>query len=262
MNNNLIPFSYNNSNVRVIKKGNEPWFVTKDVATILGLSNYRTSLALLDDDERGVHTMDTPGGTQELTIINEPGLYSLILRSRKPEAKEFKRWITHEVIPSIRKHGAYMTPETIEKTLTNPDFIIRLATELKTEQEARKQLQAKVNQDAPKVLFADSVTASHTSILVGELAKILRGNDINIGQNRLFSWLRENGYLIRRKGSDWNMPTQKAMELELFEIKETAITHSDGHSTINRTPKVTGKGQQYFINKFLDPVESEENEAA
>ncbi|WP_455951381.1 phage antirepressor [Arcanobacterium haemolyticum] len=252
MNNNLIPFSYNNSNVRVIKKGNEPWFVAKDVATVLGLSNYYSSISILEDDETALHSMeDTSGRKQELTIINEPGLYSLILRSRKPEAKEFKRWITHEVIPSIRKHGAYMTPETIEQTLTNPDFIIRLATELKTEQEARKQLEAKVEQDAPKVLFADSVAVSHTSILIGELAKILRGNGINIGQKRLFAWLRDNGYLIRQKGSSWNKPTQRAMDMGLFEIKETVINHSDGHTTTNLTPKVTGKGQLYFINKFL-----------
>lgn len=181
------------------------------------------------------------GGRTPLTI-SEPGLYKLIMRSRKPEAKEFQRWVTHEVLPSIRKHGAYMTQQTLDKALTSPDFLIQLATKLKEEQE-------KVNELEPKARFADAVAASDGTCLVGELAKMLRQNGLNIGQNRLFAQLREDGYL-GKTGSNRNMPTQKAMDLGLFRIKETAITHSDGHVTINRTVKVLGKGQTYFINRY------------
>ncbi|WP_216395797.1 phage antirepressor [Arcanobacterium phocae] len=251
MNNNLIPFSYQNSNVRVITKGNEPWFVAKDVAAVLGLQSSSRITRMIDEEDKGWQIVPTPGGDQKVTVINESGLYTALIRSNNPAAKPFRKWVTEEVLPSIRKHGAYMTPDVIEQTLTNPDFIIRLATELKTEQQARKQLEAKVEQDAPKVLFADSVAVSHTSILIGELAKILRGNGINIGQNRLFAWLRDHGYLIRQKGSSWNKPTQRAMDMGLFEIKETVVNHSDGHTSVSLTPKVTGKGQLYFVNKFL-----------
>ncbi|OYS68275.1 phage repressor protein/antirepressor Ant, partial [Limosilactobacillus reuteri] len=150
-----------------------------------------------------------------------------------------------------RKHGAYMTPQTIEKALLNPDTIINLATQLKKEQEQRKQLQAENEQMKPKALFADAVATSNSSILIGQLAKILRQNGIQIGQNRLFAWMREHGYLGTR-GSNRNVPTQRSMELGLFKTKETVINHSDGHTTVNITTKVTGKGQQYFINKFLN----------
>lgn len=186
-----------------------------------------------------------------MTIINESELYSLILSSKPEGAKKFKRWITSEVIPTIRKHGAYMTPDTIERVLSDPDTIIRLATDLKAEQEKRCLLEAKVEQDKPKVLFADAVSTAKSTILVGELAKLLKQNGVNIGQNRLFEYLRKHGYLIRSTGTDYNMPTQRAMEQGLFEIKETAITHADGHTSTSKTPKVTGKGQQYFITLFL-----------
>lgn len=155
------------------------------------------------------------------------------------------------MIPSIRKHGAYMTPETLDRMITSPDFGIKLLTALKDEQEKRKELEAQAEENRPKVLFADSVTASKSSILVGEMAKLLKQNGIETGQNRLFETLREKGFLIRRKGNDYNMPTQKAMEMGLFEIKETVINHADGHTSVNKTPKVTGKGQQYFVNMFL-----------
>ena len=186
-----------------------------------------------------------------MTVINESGLYSLILSSKLPNAKKFKHWVTSEVLPSIRKHGAYMTPETLEQALTSPDFLIKLATELKTEKEKRQALEVQAEENKPKVLFADAVSVSNTSILVGDLAKIIKQNGVNIGANRLFAWLRDNGYLIKRKGNDYNMPTQYSMDLKLFEVKETVITHSDGHTSISKTPKVTGKGQQYFVNKFL-----------
>lgn len=238
--------------VRTMVINGSPWFVAKDVCECLDINNSRQALARLDSDEKNnVILNDGTPGNPEKGIVNEYGLYSLVLSSRKPSAKAFKRWITHEVIPAIRKHGAYMTGETLEQALTSPDFLIRLATELKTEQEARRLAEQKIEADKPKVLFADSVAASHGSILVGELAKLLNQNGIDIGQNRLFNWLRENGYLICRKGTDYNMPTQRSMEMQLFSIKETAITHSDGHVSISKTVKVTGKGQLYFVNKFL-----------
>lgn len=237
--------------VRVITKENEPWFVGKDVAEVLGYSNPRKAIIdHVDEDDKGVTKCDTLGGSQNLTTINESGLYSLILSSKLSSAKKFKRWVTSEVIPTIRKHGAYMTDNTLEKALTSPDFLIKLATNLKEEQEKRKLLEEEKKTNAPKVIFADAVSTSHTSILVGELAKLLKQNGVDTGQNKLFQWLRDSGYLIRRKGTDYNMPTQRAMELELFEIKETSITHSDGHISVSKTPKVTGKGQIYFINKF------------
>lgn len=237
--------------VRTMVINGSPWFVAKDVCECLGITKHRDAVSRLDGDERGSVEVDTLGGTQQMAAVNEYGLYNLVLSSRKPSAKAFKRWITHEVIPAIRKHGAYMTGEALEQALTSPDFLIRLATELKTEQEARRLAEAQIEANKPKVLFADSVAASHGSILVGELAKLLNQNGIDIGQNRLFNWLRENGYLICRKGTDYNMPTQRSMEMQLFNIKETAITHSDGHVSISKTVKVTGKGQVYFVNKFL-----------
>ena len=245
----IIPFDFHSSEVRVVSIDGEPWFVASDALEILGVD--RTSLRGLDEDEKGVDSIHTLGGVQGVTVISESGLYSLILRSRKPEARKFKRWITHEVIPSIRKHGMYATPQAAEAMLNDPDMMIRVLEEIKAERAKRAELEAARELDAPKVLFADSVAASHTSILVGDLAKILKGNGLDIGANRLFEKLRTDGYLIRRQGTDWNMPTQRSMELGLFEIKETAISHSDGHVSINKTPKVTGKGQQYFIERFL-----------
>lgn len=186
-----------------------------------------------------------------MTLINESGVYALVFGSKLESARQFKRWITSEVIPSIRKHGAYMTPDALDKAISDPDFGIRLLTALKDERAKRAALEEKVEQDKPKVLFADAVSTAHTSILVGELAKILRQNGVEMGQNRLFKWLRDNGYLIRRDGTDFNMPTQKSMELGLFEIKETAITRGDGTVITTKTPKVTGKGQVYFCNAFM-----------
>jgi len=236
--------------VRVIPNSQgELWFVTADVLAALGLA--RSSSALLPDDEKGVQTLYTLGGSQQVAMVTEAGLYRLIMRSTKPEAKQFQRWIAHDVLPAIRQHGGYLTPATIEQVLTDPDTIIRLATDLKTERARRIQLEAKTAADAPKVLFADAVATAPNTILIGELAKILKGNGIDIGQNRLFHWMRLNEYLIKRAGTDYNMPTQRAMQLGLFEIKETAVTHADGHVTIQKTTKVTGKGQQYFIDRLL-----------
>lgn len=239
--------------VRTIEKDGEPWFVGKDVAAALGYKDTVNALkSHVDAEDKGRGwQITTPSGTQEMTIINESGLYSLVLSSKLPGAKQFKRWITSEVIPSIRKHGAYMTPETLEKVLLSPDTLMQLAQNLKDEQEKRRALEHKVEKDKPKVLFADAVSVSGSAILIGDLAKILRQNGVEMGPNRLFQWLRENGYLIKQKGSSYNMPTQKSMELGLFKIKETCVTHSDGHTSINRTPKVTGKGQVYLLNKIL-----------
>lgn len=186
-----------------------------------------------------------------MTVISEPGLYQLAGESKLPSAGPFQDWVYEQVLPSIRKHGAYMTPETIEKSIYNPDFIINLATKLKDEQSKTAALTADNETMKPKALFADAVATSRTTILVGDLAKVLKQNGVDIGAKRLFAWLREQGYLTKRIGAEYNSPTQRAMELGLFEVKETAISHSDGHVTVQKTPKVTGKGQQYFINKFL-----------
>lgn len=237
--------------VRTVEIDGEPWLVGKDVAEALGYTNPQKAIRdHVDDEDKGVNESFTVNGTQGI-LINESGLYSLVLSSKLPTARKFKHWVTSEVLPSIRRHGLYAADEL----LNNPDLMIRAMEELKAERARANALAEKVERDAPKVLFAESVAASQHSILVFDLAKILRQNGVQIGGNRLFEWLRTNGYLIRRKGSDWNMPTQRAVEMGLFEIKETSVTHADGHVTVNKTPKVTGKGQQYFINLFLrNPV--------
>lgn len=252
MDNQLQVFQNNEfGQIRGRKINNQPYVVLTDVCKILGLNNVSQVKSRLKKD--GVITndvIDSLGRKQVATFIDETNLYRVIFQSRKKEAEKFTDWVVEEVLPSIRKHGAYMTPEMIEEVLLNPDTIIQLATKLKEEQQARLIAEKQIERQKPKVLFADAVTASETSILVGELAKILSQNGIDTGQNRLFKWLRDNGYLIRRKGTDYNMPTQYSMNLGLFEVKETSITHSDGHISISKTSKVTGKGQIYFINKF------------
>lgn len=183
--------------------------------------------------------------------LPENMIYRLGFKASNEVAQNFQAVLADEVLPAIRRHGAYMTEEALEKAITEPDFLIRLATQLKEEKAKRLEAEKQVEAAKPKVLFADAVSASHTSILVGELAKILRGNGIEIGQRRLFAWLREHGYLIKRQGTDYNMPTQMAMELGLFEIKEGSYVNGSGANIITKTPKVTGRGQTYFINKFL-----------
>ena len=232
--------------VRVIEKDGEPWFVGKDVAEILGYANTRDALSthIDDEDKNTVVLSDGKRGNPNQTIINESGLYSLILSSKLPTAKKFKHWVTREVLPSIRKHGGYINGQ---EQMTDEELLSRalLMAQSKIE-EKNKQIQRM----KPKELFADAVSASKSSILVGDLAKLLKQNGYDTGQRRLFEWLRQNGYLIKT-GSSRNLPTQKSMELSLFEIKETTVTHADGHITVNKTPKVTGKGQVYFVNKFL-----------
>ena len=253
--NKLQNFTFDGSTVRTIMINSEPYFVGKDVAEILGYSNPRDAIKKhIDDEDKGVAKCDTLGGSQNQTVINESGLYSLIIGSKLPTAKRFKRWVTSEVLPAIRKHGAYATAPTIDKILDDPDYGIRLLQNLKEEREKRKALEAQNAVMIPKAVFADAVTTSDSCILIGDLAKLLRQNGVEIGQKRLFDWLRNHGFLIKRRGADWNSPTQRAMEMGLFEIKETAITHSDGHVTISKTTKVTGKGQIYFVNRFLGEV--------
>lgn len=241
-------FNFEGQQVRTITINNEPYFVGKDVATALGYS--QTAKAVREhvpEQFKGVSKIDTPGGKQEVTVISEPGVYKLAFSSKLPAADEFTNWIASDVLPAIRKHGAYMTDQKAFNVLHNSDGLADLL------QQAADQLKAKDIQIAemkPKAIFADAVSTSSSSILVGQLAKILKQNGVEIGQNRLFAWLREHGYLGKR-GSNKNVPTQRAVAMGLFKTKETAVTHGDGHITIQITTKVTGKGQQYFINKFL-----------
>lgn len=223
-------------------KNGEPVFVAKDICAILDLGNPRSSIALLDDDEKGVHSVDTPGGKQQMTTVTEPGFYKLVMRSRKPEAKAFQRWVTHDVLPALRRDGGYMVTrdETPEETMARALVIAQTTID---------RQKNRISELEPKALFADAVAASDGTCLVGELAKMLRQNGVEVGQNRLFAMLREDGYL-GNVGQNRNVPTQRAMDLGLFRIKETAVTHSDGHVTINRTPKVTGKGQIYFVKRY------------
>ena len=234
--------------VRTLVINSEPWFVGKDVAEALGYKNTKDALAKhIDSEDKEI--LKSQNATLEnipnrgVTVVNESGLYSLVLSSKLPSAKKFKRWVTSEVLPALRKTGQYQVKELSGQELMAKALI-----------EAQSVLAAKdkqIEQMKPKVVFADAVATSHTSILVGELAKILKQNGIDMGQKRLFAWLREKGYLIKRQGTDYNMPTQKAMELGLFEIKEGSYVNGSGVNITTKTPKVTGKGQQYFINKFL-----------
>lgn len=238
-------FNFESHEVRSLLLNNEPWFVGKDVAEALGYSKARNAIAthIDSEDKKDAPIQGTLGGVQEMTVINESGLYSLVLSSKLPSAKKFKRWVTSEVLPALRKTGQYQVKELSGQELMAKALI-----------EAQSVLAAKdkqIEEMKPKALFADAVATSHTSILVGELAKILKQNGIDMGQKRLFAWLREKGYLIKRKGTDYNMPTQKAMDLGLFEIKEGSYINGAGANITTKTPKVTGKGQQYFINKFL-----------
>lgn len=228
--------------VRMVFEKGEPWFVAIDVCLSLDLTNPSMAVSRLDEDERTKFNLGRGGATN---FINEFGLYNLILASRKPNARKFKRWVTHEVLPSIRKSGGYIQ---VNEDDSNEEILSRA---LLIAQKTIEERNTRIKEMRPKELFADAVSASRTTILIGELAKILKGNGMDIGQNRLFERLRQDGFLIKRKGTDYNTPTQKAMELNLFRLKETAITHSDGHVTISKTTKVTGRGQQYFIDYFL-----------
>ena len=252
--NKLQEFNFKGNNVRTVQIDNEPYFVGNDVANVLGYSRSRKAIQdhVDNDDKCDVPIQDAIGRNQNTTVINESGLYSLILSSKLPTAKEFKHWVTSEVLPSIRKHGAYLTNSAIENTLTDPDYLIKLATQLKSEHDGRLIAEQQAKEMKPKAIFADSVSSSKTIISVGDMAKILKSNGINTGRNRFFNWLRDNGYLIRHKGNDYNSPTQYAMELGLFKVTESSHIESNGETHITKTPVVTGAGQQYFVNKFLN----------
>lgn len=222
----------------------EPMFVAKDVCRALGIGNSRQALQRLDNDEKGVSSIDTPGGEQQMQTVSEAGLYVLVLGSKKPEAKAFKRWVTHEVLPALRRDGGYMVErhESPEETMARAVLLAQTTID---------RQKARIAELEPKALFADAVAASDGTCLVGELAKMLRQNGVEVGQNRLFAMLREDGYL-GNVGNNRNVPTQRSMEMGLFRIKETAVTHSDGHVTLSRTPKVTGKGQRFFMERYGD----------
>ena len=240
--------------IRTLNRDGEPWFVGKDVATALGYKDSVNALkSHVSEEDKGGWRIATQYGEREAVIINESGLYSLILSSKLDSAKRFKRWVTAEVLPSIRKSGGYIAGQ---EEMSDTEL---LAKALLVAQRQIEQRNAQIAEMQPKALFADAVAASHTSILIGELAKILKQNGVDIGQNRLFETLRQQGYLIRRNGTDYNSPTQKAMELGLFEVKESTVGNPDGSVRVTRTTKVTGKGQQYFVNKFLKGKYSDEH---
>lgn len=237
-------FNFENHEVRSLLINSEPWFVGKDVAEVLGYTNPSKALSdhVEEEDKLNNETLSSLG-QRGGWLINESGLYSLILSSKLESAKKFKRWVTSEVLPSLRKTGQYQVKE-----LSGSELMAKALIEAQSVLAAKDKV---IEEMKPKVVFADAVATSHTSILVGELAKILKQNGIEMGQKRLFAWLREKGYLIKRQGTDYNMPTQKAMELGLFEIKEGSYVNGSGVNITTKTPKITGKGQQYFINKFL-----------
>lgn len=238
--------------IRTIQQNGEPWFVGKDVADILGYQNgSRDVNRHVDEDDRQNYQNGTFESNRGLTIINESGLYSLILSSKMPKAKEFKRWVTSEVIPAIRKTGGYIAgSENMTDAEIMAKAVLVAQSTIQQRDQRIKELENDVQAAKPKVLFADAVSASDSTILIGDLAKILKQNGYNTGQKRLFQWLRENGYLIKRRGADYNSPTQSAMEMGLFAVKESTVICPDGHTKVNKTTKVTGKVQVYFINRL------------
>lgn len=256
--------------VRTIEENGEPWFVLKDVCEVFGEQNYRRVSQRLEEYEKGVSQIATPGGMQSMTLVNESGLYSTLfymqpekargvseeyIEKRKTQLKKFKHWVTHDVLPSIRKHGGYLTPQKVDEILSDPDTIIKLATNLKEEKQKRLEAEKKILEYKPKVAFADAITSSKTSCLIGELAKLIKqamerkGIKVSIGQNRFFEWLREKGFLGKSHGY-YNIANQEYVEQGLFELKKS--THDENGVMVSKTTtKVTGKGQSYFINGFL-----------
>lgn len=253
MNNEIQQFDFRGASLRTLTdKAGEPWFVAKDVCDILELTNPAVALQSLDDDEKTNLSNSyvwSESGRRPL-IISEPGLYRLVMRSRKPEAKEFQRWVTHEVLPSIRRTGGYIPTTDADDDMTILAKAVMIGQRTMEAQKRKiAEQQTRIVELEPKARFADAVAASDGTCLVGELAKMLRQNGMDIGQNRLFRLLQADGYL-GKSGSNRNVPTQRAMDLGLFRIKETTVTHADGHTTVSRTPKVTGKGQRYFIDRY------------
>ena len=239
--------------IRTITKDGEPWFVGKDITEKLGYQNGSRDIARhVDEDDQIVIPIPGDNQNRNMIVINESGLYSLVISSKLPNAKKFKKWVTSEVLPSIRKNGGYIAgQETMADEELMTKALLVANNKIKERDAIIEKQQEKIEADKPKTIFADAVSASHTSILVGDLAKLICQNGVQIGQKRLFEWLRQNGYLIKRKGSDWNMPTQKSIEMGLFEIKENTHIDGNGCNITTRTPKATGKAQIYFVNKFL-----------
>lgn len=248
MNNEIRKFDFRGASLRTLTdEAGEPWFVAKDVCDILEISNPSDALKRLDDDERSRFNLGRQG---ETNIVNEAGLYVLVLGSRKPEAHEFKRWVTHEVLPQIRRTGGYIPASETDDDMTILAKAVMIGQRTMEAQKRKiASQQSRIVELEPKARFADAVAASDGTCLVGELAKMLRQNGMDIGQNRLFRLLQADGYL-GKSGSNRNVPTQRAMDIGLFRIKETTVTHADGHTTVSRTPKVTGKGQRYFIDRY------------
>lgn len=252
MNNEIQRFDFRGASLRTLTdEEGEPWFVLKDCMSILDLGNPTETVKMFDDDEFSTtEVIDSIGRRQQAYIISEPGLYRLVMRSRKPEAKEFQRWVTHEVLPQIRKTGGYIpTSETDDDMTILAKAVMIGQRTMEAQKRKIAEQQTRIVELEPKARFADAVAASDGTCLVGELAKMLRQNGMDIGQNRLFRLLQADGYL-GKSGSNRNVPTQRAMDLGLFRIKETTVTHADGHTTVSRTPKVTGKGQRYFIDRY------------
>jgi anti-repressor protein len=244
---------YNEKEIRMAWKNSEPFWMLKDVCDAMKIKNSADVAKRLNKDDIDlIYVTDSIGRQQQMVMINEGALYSVIIRSDKPEARKFEYWITHEVLPSIRKHGVYITKEKAADFMNSPDTIISLLNTIKEKDEENERLQNKIEDDKPKVAFADALTASQCSIPIGDFAKILQSNGIDIGPNHLFEKLREAGFLIKRKCTDHNSPTQKAMKLELFSINESMTLHPDGGITLSRSTKITPKGQQYLLNFFLD----------
>lgn len=252
--NELKKFSHNMfGNLEILIKEGKEYFPATDVATALGYKRPQDAVRQHCKEDGSVNhrVADSLGRMQEKKYINEPNLYRLIVKSKLPQAEQFEKWVFEEVLPSIRKHGAYMTDQALEKAVTNPDFMIGLLTNLKEEKAKRVEAERTILQQQPLVTFAEAVQVSTNLITVKQLANLMRQKGIDTGQNRLFEWFRENGYLCKKKGSLYNTPTQYSMDLELFESQEYVRTNSQGEFVTSFTTKVTGKGQLYFINKFL-----------
>ena len=250
--NTLQNFEHENFTARTIEDNGEIWIVAKDVAQSLGYSYWQPNIVgHVPEIWKGLKRINTPGGEQEMLCLTELGLYFFLGRSDKKAALPYQMWIAGEVVPSIRKYGIYATPAKVEEFLANPDNLIKILQAFKAEQEKVKMLTAKIESDKPKVIFADAVDASKDSILIGVLAKILTQNGISVGQNRLFAWLRDNGFLMSCKGERWNAPQQSYIEQGLFEVKKSVINDPNGTTKVTHTTKVTGKGQIYFVNGFL-----------
>ena len=252
-----LDYSFEGEEVRVVMDAqDEPWFVLADLCNILDRSNPTAVSGRLDEDEKGLRKIETLGGVQQMLCVTEPGFWSVVQRSSSPKAKPIQRWANHEVFPSIRRHGVYATPATVEAMLADPDTMIRTLQALKIEREARESLQAKVDADASKVLLAEAVMVSADCVTIARLSNILKANGDDIGEKRLFERMRSEGYLCKEQGKDWNRPTQRALDLGVLVPRETTWFDRESNPHLSVTPYVTGKGQKYFVNKYCGKKEA------